>query len=40
MQRVAEPDEIKGLALLRASPGSSFLAGTVIPIDSGATAGA
>lgn len=40
MQRVAEPDEIKGLALLLASPASSFLTGTVIPIDGGATAGA
>jgi NAD(P)-dependent dehydrogenase (short-subunit alcohol dehydrogenase family) len=40
MQRVAEPDEIKGLALLLASPASSFITGTVIPIDGGATAGA
>jgi NAD(P)-dependent dehydrogenase (short-subunit alcohol dehydrogenase family) len=40
MQRVAEPDEIKGLALLLASPASSFITGTTIPIDGGATAGA
>ena len=40
MQRVAEPEEIKGLALLLASPASSFITGTVIPIDGGATAGA
>lgn len=39
MQRVAEPDEIKGLALLLASPAASFITGTVIPIDGGATAG-
>ena len=33
-----EVDEIKGLALLLASPASSFITGTVIPIDGGATA--
>ena len=37
--RIAQPDEIKGLALLLASPASSFITGTVIPIDGGATAG-
>jgi len=36
--RIAEPDEIKGLALLLASPASSYLTGVVIPIDGGATA--
>lgn len=36
--RIAEPDEIKGLALLLASPASSFLTGAVIPIDGGASA--
>ncbi len=36
--RLAEVDEIKGLALLLASPASSFITGTVIPIDGGATA--
>jgi NAD(P)-dependent dehydrogenase (short-subunit alcohol dehydrogenase family) len=37
--RVAEPEEMKGLILLLASPASSFITGTVIPIDGGATAG-
>jgi NAD(P)-dependent dehydrogenase (short-subunit alcohol dehydrogenase family) len=36
--RIAQPDEIKGLALLLASPAGSYLTGTVIPIDGGATA--
>lgn len=36
--RVADTDEIKGLALLLASPASSYLTGAVIPIDGGATA--
>lgn len=36
--RIASPDELKGLALLLASPASSYLTGTVIPIDGGATA--
>jgi len=38
MNRVAATDEIKGLALLLASPAGSFITGTVIPIDGGATA--
>jgi NAD(P)-dependent dehydrogenase (short-subunit alcohol dehydrogenase family) len=37
--RIAEPNELKGLALLLASPASSFITGTVIPIDGGITAG-
>jgi len=37
--RVAMPDEIKGLALLLASPASSFITGAVIPIDGGTVAG-
>lgn len=37
--RIAHPDEIKGLALLLASPAASFITGAVIPIDGGATAG-
>jgi len=37
--RIASPEEIKGLALLLASPASSFITGTVIPIDGGTTAG-
>jgi NAD(P)-dependent dehydrogenase (short-subunit alcohol dehydrogenase family) len=38
MGRIGEPDEIKGLALLLASPASSFITGAVIPIDGGTTA--
>ncbi len=37
--RIALPDEIKGLALLLASPASSFITGAVIPIDGGTSAG-
>lgn len=36
--RLGSPDEIKGLALLLASPASSFITGAVIPIDGGACA--
>jgi NAD(P)-dependent dehydrogenase (short-subunit alcohol dehydrogenase family) len=38
MGRLGHPDEIKGLALLLASPAGSFITGTVIPIDGGTTA--
>jgi len=38
LQRLGSPDEIKGLALLLASPAGSFITGTVIPVDGGATA--
>jgi len=38
MGRMGQPDEIKGLALLLASPAGSFITGTVIPIDGGTTA--
>jgi NAD(P)-dependent dehydrogenase (short-subunit alcohol dehydrogenase family) len=36
--RCAQTDEIKGLALLLASPAGSYITGTVIPIDGGTTA--
>jgi NAD(P)-dependent dehydrogenase (short-subunit alcohol dehydrogenase family) len=36
--RLAELDEIKGLALLLASPASSYMTGTIIPIDGGTQA--
>jgi NAD(P)-dependent dehydrogenase (short-subunit alcohol dehydrogenase family) len=36
--RIADPSEMQGLALLLASPASSFLTGAVIPIDGGTTA--
>ena len=39
MGRMGVPDEIKGLALLLGSRAGSFITGTVIPIDGGATAG-
>jgi len=38
MGRLGQPDEIKGLALLLASPAASYITGTVIPIDGGAIA--
>ncbi len=36
--RIAQPHEIQGLALLLASPASSYMTGAVIPIDGGASA--
>jgi NAD(P)-dependent dehydrogenase (short-subunit alcohol dehydrogenase family) len=36
--RLAQTEEMKGLALLLASPASSFITGTVIPVDGGTTA--
>jgi NAD(P)-dependent dehydrogenase (short-subunit alcohol dehydrogenase family) len=38
MGRIALPEEIKGLALLLASPAGSYITGAVIPIDGGTTA--
>jgi NAD(P)-dependent dehydrogenase (short-subunit alcohol dehydrogenase family) len=38
MGRIADPEEIKGLALLLASPASSFMTGVTIPVDGGITA--
>ena len=38
LKRMADPKELKGLALLLASDASSYISGTVIPIDGGATA--
>jgi enoyl-[acyl-carrier-protein] reductase (NADH) len=38
LKRVADPSELKGLALLLASDASSYITGTVTPIDGGTTA--
>jgi NAD(P)-dependent dehydrogenase (short-subunit alcohol dehydrogenase family) len=37
--RIAEPSELKGLALFLGSPASSYVTGTVIPVDGGELAG-
>ena len=39
LKRLGLPEELKGLALLLASPASSFITGAIIPIDGGCTAG-
>jgi NAD(P)-dependent dehydrogenase (short-subunit alcohol dehydrogenase family) len=38
MKRIAHTDEIKGIALLLASPAGSFITGAIIPVDGGSTA--
>jgi NAD(P)-dependent dehydrogenase (short-subunit alcohol dehydrogenase family) len=36
--RIGHPDEIKGAALLLASPAASFMSGAIVPVDGGALA--
>ena len=38
LKRLAEPHEIMGLALLLASPASSYITGSIIVIDGGQAA--
>lgn len=38
MGRIADPEEIKGLALLLASPAASYMTGITVPIDGGISA--
>jgi NAD(P)-dependent dehydrogenase (short-subunit alcohol dehydrogenase family) len=38
MGRIAEPEEIKGAALLLCSPAASFITGAVLPVDGGMSA--
>jgi len=38
MGRIADPEEIKGAALLLCSPAASFITGVTLPVDGGATA--
>ena len=36
--RLGQPEEIKGLAILHASDASSFMTGTLVPLDGGSLA--
>lgn len=37
MGRIGDPEDVQGLAVFLASPASSYITGTIIPVDGGAT---